>query len=697
MSIPSTEDEADKSNAGGAATNAGIEFQERVAAWCLVIMHCGSDPRALMDLPDVGRISAIRFEAETPIDDLVLVTEEAGSIFFQVKRRVSLSAALGSNFVGTLTQFVREYVTRGGRGNYVLAVAPDASNTVRTTLRKLLDLLRLDPDAWTAVPLSRADARCIATYSSVVGGLFKAHPHAVYDSATLIEFSRRVFIREFAVNTGQGHETAALTLLGKNARVPPELVWTYLIGQSLRFAARRASVKLEDLRELIGPYFNPVATPTPELAMNLIMKSTGPLPAGREVIAVEGFPKEKDIAVMEFYRFDADGRRRLRFKGNAAFWNDKIVPNGSKLLHRCATSDGMVRYIEAYKSSFEGKDVCVFGANDIEAEVNSPFARAHAALLERMVRENPRILKCLHCGKPLSQAWMTLVEIDDDDSEPAVGAVHDPCLRPIDRVIGQLNCPVFEGRDYLKKFDVDRWVELRLHGQRAFNSRLGALTGKVAYIAWNPDNEAYRENSYCIEISLSDGTTRHVESRGALDRYDFEGATKRAAFMTRVHHDAAGRHDPVCYTSVNYAYGFESLLLRLKEPEETLLECGEARVVPYKVELGRRYQRRLAYYSPLCRLVHADSEKPIVFREWQLVLTDPLRLPDFIKIWQNAGFILPEYEIRILETGDQVDRWFSQLFSNGEQPAIDPICDRNGNLIRGFLVADIRGVASPWD
>ena len=111
-----TDDEDQQSKAGGAATNAGVEFQQRVAAWCLVIMHCGSDPRALLDLLETGPVLAVRFEAKTPIDDVVLVTESAGEVFVQVKRRVSLSEAVDSDFVGTLEQFVCQYVAHNDSG-----------------------------------------------------------------------------------------------------------------------------------------------------------------------------------------------------------------------------------------------------------------------------------------------------------------------------------------------------------------------------------------------------------------------------------------------------------------------------------------------------------------------------------------------------------------------------------------------------
>ena len=691
-----TDDEEQQSSAGGAATNAGVEFQQRVAAWCLVLMHCASDPKALLDLPDTGSITTVRFEAKTPIDDVVLVTERDREILIQAKRRVSLSEAAGSDFVSTLDQFVSQYAAHPDAGYYVLAVPPDTSGRIRNTFRKLLDALRLNPDAWRDNPLSKSDETCIAIYRAVLQQLFRGRG-LVFDERTILAFSRRVFVRELAVTAGLGHETAALTLLGRDARVAPELLWSYLIGQSLRFAAKRASVTRASLGELIAPYFAPGAAATPELSMKLAVKVNGAMPAGREVILVKGFVKDDALSIMEFYRFDEDGRKRLRFKGDIAFWNDDVVPDGSKLLHRSATMAGMKRWIKDHVADFAGQDVYIMAANDIEAEVHSAFAKAHSALLERMASEAVHLLSCVHCGKPMSQAWMTMVELDDENNPPGVGPVHDGCLQPADRVIGQANCPEFEGREYLKKFDVNRWIELRLHGQGAFNASVGTRTGAPAFIGWNPKNEGFRQDSYCVEISLSDGTTRHATSRSSLDRYNLEEATKRAKFMDSRFKKSIQARDPDCYTSVNFTYGPESLLLRIKEPDESLLECREARVVPYTPALGRRYQQDLMFYAPLCRLVSADDEKPVLLRGCQLVLTDPFRLPDLMQTWRNAALEIPDYEIRILETDNDVDRWFGELLSAGEEPVIDPICDRDGNLVGGFFVHDVSKLLNPWD
>ncbi len=103
------------------------------------------------------------------------------------------------------------------------------------------------------------------------------------------------------------------------------------------------------------------------------------------------------------------------------------------------------------------------------------------------------------------------------------------------------------------------------------------------------------------------------------------------------------------------------------------------------------------FYAPLCRLVQAHDEKPVLIGDCHLAITNPLRLPEFIKNWQNAGTVISDYEIRIVETDDDVDRWFGELFAHGSQPIIDPICDRLGNLLTGYALVDQSTVKDPWD
>ena len=89
-------------NAGGAATQAGINYQNRVAAWFAVrvLAEVGAEP--LEGLPTTSTLEFLRCETEQPVDDLMVGTSDGGHLFIQVKRSLNLEASIDSKFEATV-------------------------------------------------------------------------------------------------------------------------------------------------------------------------------------------------------------------------------------------------------------------------------------------------------------------------------------------------------------------------------------------------------------------------------------------------------------------------------------------------------------------------------------------------------------------------------------------------------------------
>lgn len=142
-----------RAGGGGAATSAGIHFQQRLGsvlgAWMLSDQSFG---RAF-DLGD-ARLIWMRFETEAPVDDILVATDSGGFVAFQAKTTASLSIDLKSPFGKTIAQFVRHWlVCRDGDGQQgwnrplsieldrlVLAVGPEAPASIRKDLPNALRL-----------------------------------------------------------------------------------------------------------------------------------------------------------------------------------------------------------------------------------------------------------------------------------------------------------------------------------------------------------------------------------------------------------------------------------------------------------------------------------------------------------------------------------------------------------------------------
>ena len=101
---------------GGAATSAGIRFQQQVGAMigCMLLAERPFDQRF-----DLGQAKPerMRFETEAPVDDILIGTSNSGFVAFQVKSSVSLSKDLESRFGGAISQFVQHWLScRDGDG-----------------------------------------------------------------------------------------------------------------------------------------------------------------------------------------------------------------------------------------------------------------------------------------------------------------------------------------------------------------------------------------------------------------------------------------------------------------------------------------------------------------------------------------------------------------------------------------------------
>ena len=143
----SRESSSSSVQAGGAATSAGIIFQQQVGA---LFGACLLSEERVDERLNLGAAVPVwlRFETEAPVDDILVCTSNDGYIAIQAKTTVSLSQDLTSPFGKTVSQFVRHWIAcRGGdesrgwnrpldpaRDRLVLAVSAGAPATVREHL-----------------------------------------------------------------------------------------------------------------------------------------------------------------------------------------------------------------------------------------------------------------------------------------------------------------------------------------------------------------------------------------------------------------------------------------------------------------------------------------------------------------------------------------------------------------------------------
>lgn len=102
-------------NMGLQATNAGIDFQQRVSAYMMILMEFDMDISLALQVNKSNTIKEINFEDCESIDDLVITLDSGKKIYFQMKRTISLSDDSESEFFGVCEQFVNQFLKQSKR------------------------------------------------------------------------------------------------------------------------------------------------------------------------------------------------------------------------------------------------------------------------------------------------------------------------------------------------------------------------------------------------------------------------------------------------------------------------------------------------------------------------------------------------------------------------------------------------------
>lgn len=95
---------------GGQAGAAGYGFQDRVAAWCMVVTLAESAFDPPWGLPNDTTFEEVSCETRQPTDDVNIITTAKGFVGLQVKRSPTLSRQPDSQFAEAIRQFVIQFV-----------------------------------------------------------------------------------------------------------------------------------------------------------------------------------------------------------------------------------------------------------------------------------------------------------------------------------------------------------------------------------------------------------------------------------------------------------------------------------------------------------------------------------------------------------------------------------------------------------
>ncbi len=634
---------------------------------------------------------SLAIEAAEAVDDIVVKCNGNKTIYIQAKRKLSLSTKENSELGCVVSQFIRQAHAKPDEDAiYLLATTAESSGPIKVTLKKILDAYRMNSDGPDIKTFSEAEKESYNKFHDIVTDTFKTEHGREMSKDKFCFFAKRSYVCVMDVESGMPHEVAAIALLTPAVNVEPRLIWSMFITTCLSNGAKRRVIDIPGLDAIAGKYrvSNSLgkSSASSDEILKLLAKENGAFSSGREVLLMEAPDVFDGLMVAEFFRFTDTGVKRLRFSKDGVIWQ-KDSTTTSKVYFRASTYSGVDRFIKDHLELVRDKEVCIVGANGAETADDTLFAKAHSELCGKILESRKDILKCLHCGNAISQEFVMLVELDDEETAHQVGCVHDECRRDIDRVVGQLECPMFKQKDFLKNFDFCQWAKLIVKGQSLLR---GEKPQAICPVAWNPENSLYRNYKYCIRVNLKGGLSCFVTSRGKLDRYPKDIAEQQANEFNTHFKKARDKKDPACYTSINWMYGAYSTLLAMKEPEEECLECLNAEVVKYSEHIAKLYPSEGEFYTPLCYLIDTETEQTIIINNTVVMISRPMDMDKILKNAKQAGVELTNYDMRIIPSDVEFDEIVTQAFNNNLNVIIDPLCDMNGKLVSGYIIRDIQ-------
>lgn len=237
----------------GAATNSGINYQQRVSASFLTLCLLDNDISIFLNYPQFQnkKIDTLQLEGTDKIDDLIMTLENKHKIFFQIKRTINLSDSKESDFYKTIDQFIKQYLNNANNESYILCTTSYSSARITRELKKLTDSIRLNNSSFESNPFNLEEQKIITKYEKIVKKLFKQYTKRDMANSEYIEFTKKVYILSFD-NTPM--EMAIFALMVSKISVTPSSLWELLISNCLQYASQRMSLSRQNILEIYEDY-----------------------------------------------------------------------------------------------------------------------------------------------------------------------------------------------------------------------------------------------------------------------------------------------------------------------------------------------------------------------------------------------------------------------------------------------------------
>ncbi|MBI4857312.1 MAG: hypothetical protein HY818_11300 [Acetobacterium woodii] len=682
-------------------TNAGIDFQSRIAACFMTNMLFDIDLDSVITTNTQSKISELRFETKDKIDDLVIITSNSKKIYMQIKRSINLSENKNSDFFGVCKQFVKQFVCNNSEDfAYILVTSNNASKLVTEKLRRILDSIRTAQSLSVLEDFNDKEKDVFDKIRNNITNIYLNIVGKPILKSDLQKLLKRVYIEVFDIEKGQSYEKTIKTILYSNTDVKFDLFWSNLISLALSYASNRQIITRDKLHENLQIYltdnrsFNKQNIEDETNVQNVVFQGNFfesemdyVVTSYNEELLKLLIDSEKEIKdnnvifIIALYRFDDFGKRTYKYISPDGL----LLTNGIRLevIYRSATLKGVYRYIESneFKEVYSDYQLVVLDANDCEE--GKSFIEIHSQFLKKCVTTNTNSRRnCLNCGKAVYQEETYICELDDDSVKNDAGLIHKECIIPVNRVIGIVQRSDEEDFRHLKYFDSSLWVRLLKDGQ-FFLGGIQKINQRISRIAVQTDRTSLIGN-YCVKVILENGSYQIVMQRGKTHRFSKKNAEKFVLELNKEFKKGNEQNNPLCYSSESLTFSNYDNLVSLLGDQEEFIACVRAEIIKYNESSAKLYEKCKNYYAPLIYL--SIDEEPLIIKGLFPIFTDPLDVHKILNTWLQADICIKDYEIVIIKDDNEFNLIVIEMITRGIRPMIDVRIGRNGELISGYLV-----------
>lgn len=434
---------------------------------------------------------------------------------------------------------------------------------------------------------------------------------------------------------------------------------------------------------------------TPNLRLELaeLQKSENKISVGKEILLIESFIDEQDYLILENFRFDDEGNKKLKFKDDKVILKTKDGEDFWKLIRRFATWQGLTRYTEENEIYFKENKGAIINAHiDIEKEENKLYCITHADYLQELIEFNKNLMSCLHCGEKISTNDSYLVEIDEIGFKDNVGNVHKECLRTSDRILGKAGYENLKDSSLIN-FDYKLWCDLLEKGQGQIQAIYSKYKQqKIAIISWNSENNI-NTGKYCIRTVYENGESSFMKLGKDIHRFKASEIDIEIEHFNSQLKELRKKNDLPSIIAETKVFGFYQYLLKNKKPNQTIIKVSHYEKAIYSNQLEESSDDFDNDYTPIGLLTSIETEEILTIGNVVPLLTNPIKIDEYLENWKKLIGDFENHTIQIIKSDYELDTYIQSIINENLQPIINPLFNlEQRQLESGLIVKNMKTI-----